>query len=171
MKDIQQLIKKDNQEGRYKDIFPESYTEAIRDKESGEFLDVILSRVNFLFLPYTVNSAQTRLLVPSSMRRKALWLAYVKVDGTVVIEYYNSDDITDEAWQKDNNWVNPLGIDITKYITASISGTYAEGQVLYDSSLKKMKLYNGTEWVNLDGTALAEANAIEEVPASQDTTY
>ena len=108
MKDIQQLIKKDNQEGRYKDIFPESYTEAIRDRESGEFLNVILSRVNFLFLPYTINSAQTRLLVPSSMRRKALWLAYVKVDDTVVIEYYNSDDITDEAWQRDNNWISPL---------------------------------------------------------------
>ena len=50
----------------------------------------------------------------------------------------------------------PMGIDITKYVSATISGTYAEGQVLYDSTIKKMKLWNGTEWVNLDGTALTE---------------
>lgn len=30
-----------------------------------------------------------------------------------------------------------------------------EGTVIYDSTLKKCILYNGTAWVNLDGTALA----------------
>lgn len=45
--------------------------------------------------------------------------------------------------------------DVENYITATINGTYKEGQVLYDSALKKMKLWNGTAWVNLDGTALA----------------
>lgn len=45
--------------------------------------------------------------------------------------------------------------DIENHITATINGTYKEGQVLYDSVLKKMKLWNGTAWVNLDGTALA----------------
>lgn len=45
--------------------------------------------------------------------------------------------------------------DVENYITATIKGTYKEGQVLYDSALKKMKLWNGTAWVNLDGTALA----------------
>ena len=29
------------------------------------------------------------------------------------------------------------------------------GQIVYDSTLKKGKLWNGTAWVNLDGTALA----------------
>lgn len=43
---------------------------------------------------------------------------------------------------------------IEKYITATITGTYREGQTLYDSNLKKMKLWNGTSWVNLDGTPL-----------------
>lgn len=45
--------------------------------------------------------------------------------------------------------------DIENHITATINGTYKEGQVLYDSVLKKMKLWNGTAWVNMDGTALA----------------
>ena len=68
----------------------------------------------------------------------------------------------------------PQGCNITDYITATISGNYKEGQVIYDNSLKKMKLWNGTAWVNMDGTALAEdtaLNSIEEIPANQDTTY
>ena len=54
----------------------------------------------------------------------------------------------------DNTKILPQGCNITNYITATISGTYKEGQMLYDSSLKKMKLWNGTSWVNLDGTPL-----------------
>ena len=36
MKDIQQLIKKNSQEGRYEDIFPKTFTDAVKDKESGK---------------------------------------------------------------------------------------------------------------------------------------
>lgn len=50
--------------------------------------------------------------------------------------------------------VFPMGCNISDYITATIQNQYAEGQVLYDPDLKKMKLWNGTSWVNLDGTAL-----------------
>lgn len=45
--------------------------------------------------------------------------------------------------------------DISSVITATIAGTYKAGQVLYDRTLLKMKLWNGTSWVNLDGTPLA----------------
>lgn len=55
----------------------------------------------------------------------------------------------------DNTKILPQGCNIADYITATISGTYKEGQMLYDGSLKKMKLWNGTAWVNMDGTALA----------------
>lgn len=48
----------------------------------------------------------------------------------------------------------PNGCNIKDYISANIERNYAEGQVLYDPDLKKMKLWNGTSWVNLDGTAL-----------------
>lgn len=36
MKDIQQLIKKNSQEGRYEDIFPKTFIDAVEDRESGE---------------------------------------------------------------------------------------------------------------------------------------
>lgn len=54
----------------------------------------------------------------------------------------------------DSTKILPQGCNITDYITATISGTYKEGQVLYDGSLKKMKLWNGSEWTNLDGASL-----------------
>lgn len=40
--------------------------------------------------------------------------------------------------------------------TANLSSyTVTAGDIAYDSTLKKMKLWNGTAWVNLDGTALS----------------
>lgn len=40
------------------------------------------------------------------------------------------------------------------YTTALRPAAY-EGSIIYDSTLKKCILYNGTAWVNLDGTALS----------------
>lgn len=56
--------------------------------------------------------------------------------------------------QLNNTKILPNGCNISDYITATISGSYKEGQTIYDPSLKKMKLWNGSAWVNLDGTAL-----------------
>lgn len=53
-----------------------------------------------------------------------------------------------------NTLIKCIG-DISNCITATITGTYKEGQIIYDSTLKKMKLWNGTTWTNLDGTTLA----------------
>lgn len=53
----------------------------------------------------------------------------------------------------------PMGMHQSYYFdvdTVTVTGTYAEGQTLYDSSLKKQKLWNGSEWVNLDGTSLSK---------------
>ncbi len=53
--------------------------------------------------------------------------------------------------------VLPQACDITDYTSAvTINGTYREGQILYDKTLtpKKMKMWNGTAWVNLDGSTL-----------------
>ena len=45
------------------------------------------------------------------------------------------------------------------------------GLTYYDSNLGKMILWNGSAWVNMDGTALAEDTALlEEIPANQDKT-
>lgn len=53
-----------------------------------------------------------------------------------------------------NTRVLPLSEDFTNIIEAKIEGTYKEGQTLYDPELKKIKLWNGSEWTNLDGTTL-----------------
>lgn len=52
--------------------------------------------------------------------------------------------------------VLPQSCNIKNYIASTITGSYKEGQVIYDSTLtpKKMKMWNGTDWVNMDGTAL-----------------
>ena len=55
-----------------------------------------------------------------------------------------------------NTRIIPMGCDITDFIKGQITGTYKEGQILYDKELKKMKLWNGTTWVNLDGTTLTQ---------------
>ncbi len=68
---------------------------------------------------------------------------------------FQGGNITNGAVQLSNTKILPMGSNIKDYITASVSGTYKEGQFLYDSTLKKMKLYDGTTWVNMDGTALS----------------
>lgn len=53
-----------------------------------------------------------------------------------------------------NTKIMQTGCNIEDYINGTIIGTFKEGQTLYDPSLKKMKLWNGDNWVNLDGTIL-----------------
>lgn len=104
MKDIQQLIKKNSQEGRYEDIFPKTFIDAISDKESGETLTDILAMFNMLFLSYNGSRSQTRLQVPSSLRREGLWVTYVLYDKTVVTEWYSAEAIDDTSWEANSNW-------------------------------------------------------------------
>lgn len=44
---------------------------------------------------------------------------------------------------------------LKNYTTALRPSNPVEGLIIYDSTLKKCILYNGTAWVNLDGTALS----------------
>lgn len=46
-------------------------------------------------------------------------------------------------------------LSLPSYTTASRPASQDEGSIIYDSTLKKCILYNGTAWVNLDGTALS----------------
>lgn len=79
--------------------------------------------------------------------------------GVLTIPYgctldFQGGRIINGTVQLKNTKVFPNGCNISDYITATVEGRYKEGQTLYDSSLKKMKLWNGSAWVNLDGTAL-----------------
>lgn len=59
--------------------------------------------------------------------------------------------------------IYPLGLNLKKHVVPGKHGTnwsnwklFVEGQVIYDPDIKKMKLFNGEAWVNLDGTELAQ---------------
>lgn len=104
MKDIQQLIKKNSQEGRYEDIFPKTFLDAVIDKDSGITLTDILSSFNMYFLSYTGSRETTRLEVPMSIRKQGLWITYVLYDGNTIIEWYGVDAVDDVSWQDGNNW-------------------------------------------------------------------
>ena len=104
MKDIQQLIKKNSQEERYEDIFPKTFIDAIKDKESGVSLQEILQGFNMYFLSYNGNKALTRCKIPTILRKEGLWITYVLYDHTVVTEWYNSNQIDDNSWGMDSNW-------------------------------------------------------------------
>lgn len=104
MKEIQQLIKKENQTGNYQDIFPKTFLDAVVNRETGVSLDEILTGFNMYFLTYLGGSGITRLQIPDELRRQGLFITYVLFDKTTVIEWYGSDDISDEAWQSDANW-------------------------------------------------------------------
>lgn len=74
-------------------------------------------------------------------------------DGCVLD--FQGGKLTNVRLELNNTKIIPNGCNIDDYVSGTISGNYKGGQMLYDSSLKKMKLWNGANWVNLDGTALA----------------
>lgn len=53
-----------------------------------------------------------------------------------------------------NTKLLPNGCNPSDYMSTNPTGSYREGQIIYDPSLKKQKLWDGTNWVNLDGTSL-----------------
>lgn len=137
MKDIQQLIKKNSQEGRYEDIFPKTFIDAVLDKESGVTLTDILAMFNMLFLSYNGSRSQTRLQVPSSLRREGLWVTYVLYDKTVVTEWYSAEAIDDTTFGDSANWrdgsnalVGDISISSDRYwvINGEVTNIKAQGE-------------------------------------------
>ena len=137
MKDIQQLIKKNSQEGRYEDIFPKTFIDAVLDKESGVTLTDILAMFNMLFLSYNGSRSQTRLQVPSSLRREGLWVTYVLYDKTVVTEWYSAEAIDDTTFGDSANWrdgsnalVGDISISLDGYwvINGEVTNIKAQGE-------------------------------------------
>lgn len=57
-----------------------------------------------LFLSYNGSRSQTRLQVPSSLRREGLWITYVLYDKTVVTEWYSAEAIDDTTFGDSANW-------------------------------------------------------------------
>ena len=47
-----------------------------------------------------------------------------------------------------------FALKLNSYSTSTLPTNLGEGAITYDSDLKKCVLYNGNDWVNLDGTPL-----------------
>lgn len=101
-----QLIKKNKTSGGYNNVFPKTFIDAIKDRETGLSLNDILNNFNMYFLSYVGSREDTRLQVPSFLRKRGLFITYVNFSGDFYNEYYNSDDISDTAFGKDDNWVD-----------------------------------------------------------------
>ena len=99
----QQLVKKGTN-GKHENVMPRSWIEAIKDKNTGQTLVEILQGFNMYFLPYNGNTTSTRCLVPTMLRKKGLWITYVKYNGNVYTEWYAADEIDDKSWGSDSNW-------------------------------------------------------------------
>lgn len=135
MKEIQQLIKKNSQEGRYEDIFPKTFTDAITDKSLDTTLDIILNRNNFIAVPYLGNKTRTRLQIPMVSRRSGLWISYQTFNKSLVVEFFKGDYLDDAHWVEDIYWfpyntaeyqphsvsLDALAQDVFDYISQSIS--------------------------------------------------
>lgn len=103
MSENKQLVRKNNG-GGYNNVYPYSFTETVKDKKTGKSLEEILVRTNFLYLPYRGSKAATRLQVDERYRRKGLWIQYVTKLGSVIVEYYNNNDISDTKWADNKYW-------------------------------------------------------------------
>lgn len=165
MKDIQQLIKRDNQEGKYKDIFPKTFIDAVKDRESGKSLIDILSSFNMYFLSYNGSREQTRLQVPMFIRKTGLWITYVLYDKTVVTEWYAGEAIDDDSWKNLSNWrdgtnslVGDISISSDGYwvVNGVITTTKAQGEQGITPILRvgsnnhlQASYTNGSSWVDV----------------------
>lgn len=98
-----QLVKKDYSEG-YRKVFPKTFIDAIKDRETGMTLAEILQGFNMYFLSYNGNKAETRNQVPPLLRKEGLWITYVLYDHTVVSEWYDNSKTDDDSWGSDENW-------------------------------------------------------------------
>lgn len=45
------------------------------------------------------------------------------------------------------------------------------GFIYFDITLDKPIYWNGSKWVDSTGADVVDSNSLEEIPASQDTTY
>lgn len=105
----EQLVKKEGL--GYSRVYPKTFIDAIKDRQTGQSLEDILANFNCYFISYSGDAESTRLQIPLSMRRPGLWITYVTYDNIVEIEYYQSDDVNDEAWKEDTNWMKYLNKD------------------------------------------------------------
>lgn len=72
-----------------------------------------------------------------------------------IVDFSRGYKIKNGSLKLNDSRFTPQGLSLNDYFeNVTLSGSFAEGQVVYDPDIKKMKLWNGNEWTNLDGTTL-----------------
>ena len=97
-----QLLKQSSK--GYENIFPKTYLDAIKDRNSGMSLLDIIRSFNMYFLSYVGDRGNTRIQVPKILRKEGLWITYVDYEHNVITEWYNSNKVSDKEWAEDSNW-------------------------------------------------------------------
>lgn len=136
MSDIHQLIKKSVEQSKeYKNIFPWTYTESVKDRETGEILDESLARFNFYYLAYAGSDEATRLQLSSKYRKQGCVIGYMDYNYFFHIDFYINQDIRDTQWKMDSNWI-PLFSFYNGYFTLPWKGNFADTVLLVNKSYR-----------------------------------
>lgn len=101
--DIVPIYQRDCESKDQKQIYPITTAKAVLLNE-GSLAEVI----NHYYIAFKDNSRKlTRLQITSDLRHKGLFITYINTcqDSRVVTEYYNADDLQDNAWGNDDNWI------------------------------------------------------------------
>lgn len=155
------------------DDIPEGITQVkILDRENVtvEELSTYRSLLRYTSLPYLCDN---NLLYREHNYIKSGTFADKPTKASIGFAYFCTDKQTSEGatngitiYYKGNNiWVDALGRVVNNNYPIIIKGTTSQRPTLtttndgfeyYDTTLKKKILWNGTAWVNLDGTKLAQ---------------
>lgn len=158
MANTSQLIKENKSQGGYNKVYPKTFIDAIKDRNTGKSLGDILSSFNVYFLSYIGSREATRLLVPKFLRKSGLWITYVLFDGTVINEYYIGTSIEDNEFKRSENWKNANNNGpVSTYGTTQQrpATTYINvGFQYFDTTLNKPIWWAGMNWVDSTGTSV-----------------
>lgn len=122
---MEQLIKKNCREGTYENMYPLTVIQAIKDQDNDRPLTAYLEDINHIYLPFIEHSRTlTRQQVPDNMRRRGLWITYISYQDNVITEWYESDDLSDEAWGNSSNWRQYLDTKVVRKEVEKIMSWY-----------------------------------------------
>lgn len=159
MNNSQQLIKKDKSQ-----VYPKTFLDAIKSRETGQSLDEILQGFNMYFVSYNGNVQLSRCQVPIELRKRGLWITYINFQNEVVTEWYDAKEVDNTSWGDNRNWRqgnNRLVGDITisangnwivngKELDTKAKGDKGETPLLRYSNLALEVSYNkGKKWEEL----------------------
>lgn len=93
-----------------KDVFPVALIQGTFDAITGERLDDILTRYNYIDIEYRGSEAESLIAIPTAHRRYGLIVSYRDYDNNTVIKQYRSEDLGNKEWINPDNWKEPFAL-------------------------------------------------------------